>query len=373
MYSDIKVNGDPIDAWRQFRINNYRDVEGEHGGINKIVNYADNIFYLQDRGVGLLSINPVALATTTDDSNIVLGTGKVIQDHKYISTNIGCKHQRSVLATNRGLYWVDILNNAAYKIDRQSGTLELSRIKGIKNYFEKKLEGSVYSVLDNAFYHSGITTGFDARTNEVLFSFLERGAGSGRQGLIIVDQETLVYNETTGTFTSKYTFASPMFIDMQDKLLSLRPWTTNANNEILNSNEVWLHNNLETIVSPRGSWYGNVGDSSVSFIANRVGSETKVFDNLEIYSKLVDVENEEEYNSSFSSLFCETSYQANGFDLIPEETIIRRERTWKTAVPRDQGARMRDKYLKTTLTYNNNQGGKLKTHYVITKFRVSKR
>ena len=225
MYSDIKVNGDPIDAWRQFRINNYRDVEGEHGGINKIVNYADNIFYLQDRGVGLLSINPVALATTTDDSNIVLGTGKVIQDHKYISTNIGCKHQRSVLATNRGLYWVDILNNAAYKIDRQSGTLELSRIKGIKNYFEKKLEGSVYSVLDNAFYHSGITTGFDARTNEVLFSFLERGAAPGRGGLIIIDQETLVYNETTGTFTSKYTFASPMFIDMQDKLLSVRPWT----------------------------------------------------------------------------------------------------------------------------------------------------
>jgi len=387
IYSELKINGDLKDSWRQFKLNNYRDLDAEYGQINKIVRFSDNIFYFQDRGVGMLSINPVAITTAANQSDIVLGTGEVIQDSKYFSTNVGSKHQRSVLSTNKGLYWIDILNNAAYKITNQ-GALELSRVKGLKNYFEKRLEksnfplntynnfiGSGLNLGDNAFHRNGITLGYDSRNNEVLYSFIERreNVSSGKPYWYLYIAETLVYSETTGTFTSKYTFGSPMFIDTQDKLLSVRPWTTNpSTTEALNKNQIWRHNSTSLTNPIQGSWYGDVYDCSVSFISNTAPTQTKVFDNLELYTEITGVEN---LNTTWDKLNCDNSYQSSVLNLVPEQTIIRRERTWKTVVPRNKTntQRLRDKYLKIKLSYDNTKGGKLKTHYVKTKFRVSKR
>ena len=91
-------------------------------------------------------INPTAVTTTKDSASLILGTGAVIQDDKYISKELGSKHQWSILSTPKGLYWVDILTNSVYKIGvGKEGFAEISRIKGIKNYFEARLEGSILS------------------------------------------------------------------------------------------------------------------------------------------------------------------------------------------------------------------------------------
>ncbi len=415
LYSDVKVNGDLKDSWKEFRLDNYRDVEGEYGPINKIVNFSDNMFFLQDRGVGMLSINPVAVTTTTDQASLILGTGEVIQDHKYMSTEIGSKHQRSVLATTKGLYWVDILNNSAYKISNE-GTLELSRVKGIKSYFESRLENKQFASTyynsytgqgtnlgDNAFLYHGITTGYDASNNEVLFSFLERKfVDDGDKGWWeLFRNETLVYSETTGSFTSKYSFATPMFINTQDKLLSVRPLNYEFDEVIeevfrVHDNEIWIHNEIESLTAPRASWYGDVYDSSITFLVNKGPSQTKVFDNIEMYTKLTNVLGQSgDINGTWNKLLCTNSYQLVATDLYgplqlpditvdevedPEEVtqnIKRRERTWKAALPRvvkgGTPVRLRDKYLKINLRYDNKAGGKLQTYYVKTKFRVSKR
>ena len=415
LYSDIKVNGDLKDSWKEFRLDNYRDVEGEYGPINKIINFSDNMFFLQDRGVGMLSINPVAVTTTTDQSSLILGTGDVIQDHRYLSTEIGSKHQRSVLATTKGLYWVDILNNAAYRISNE-GTLELSRVKGIKSYFESRLENKQFAATnynsytgqgtnygDNAFLYHGITTGYDASNNEVLFSFLERKfVDDGDKGWWeLFRTETLVYSETTGSFTSKYSFATPMFINTQDKLLSVRPLNYEFDEAVeevfrVHDNEIWIHNEIESLTAPRASWYGDVYDSSITFLVNKGPSETKVFDNIEMYTKLTNILGQSgDVNGTWNKLLCTNSYQIVATDLYgplqlpditvdeveePEEVIQnikRRERTWKAALPRvikgGTPLRLRDKYLKINLRYDNKTGGKLQTYYVKTKFRVSKR
>ena len=308
IYSNEKINGSRKDVWRQFKLDNYRDVDGEYGPINKIVTHADNIYFLQDRGVGMLSINPVATATT-DEGALILGTGEVIQDHKYISSKVGCKHQWSVLSTNRGLYWADILTNSIYKLGGQ-GPEELSRIKGLKSYFEDKFENSFladttfdnFSGLphkwgDNAYYRHGIVSGYDAKNNEVLFSMVlrkPRPMGTRVQWILDAASETIAYSETTGTFTSFYDFCTPLFIDMQDKLLSVNPSGRD-------NNEVWLHNKGD-----RGSWYGDIYDTTLEFIINKAPLYTKVFDNLEWYTEGLGLDDTDLPNTTWTLMQCTT-------------------------------------------------------------------
>ena len=358
LYSQVKVNGDKVDSWRQYKINDYRDMDSGYGPINKIITHKDTIYYFQDRGVGMLSINPVATATT-DQGDIVLGTGAVIQNNTYLGAGIGCKHKWSVLSANKGLYWLDILTNSVYKIGGE-GAMELSRVKGMKSYFESfeglKLSNPIEG--DRPLMFSGVTAGYDAKNNEVLFSIINRDIdmnepqGHGQGGYFITLAETMVYSETTGTFTSFYDFATPFLINTQDKLLSVHP-TLPQN--------VFLHNSGDL-----GTWYGNVNDSVIRFIVNKNPTLTKTFDSLEWHM---------EGGSTWTSLICETDYQDGGVpNIVVDEDVFRRERTWRMPIPRSKElTRLRDKYLINTFIYNNDRRPKFRVHYIKTNFRVSKR
>lgn len=370
VYSDEKANGSLKDSWTSFKYNNYKDIDGKYGPINKLILFQDNLFSFQDRGIAMFSINPVAVTTTKDQNSLVLGTGKVVQDYKYLSNDIGSKHQWAIISASKGLYWVDILTNSIYKIAPQSGVMEISRVKGLKNYFESKLENSLFpyteylnNIGDNPFYRDGITVGHDAKNNEILFSFLFRNL-TGRPPYNITYNneisETICYSETTQSFTSFYDFSTPMFINTQDKLMSVHPSQLN---------KLFLHNSGEY-----GNWYGQSNNTTLEFIVNKYPSETKVFDNLEWHTEILDGTTNIA-NLTWSSIRMYTDYQESGQTLTPGENIKRRERTWKTAVPREKGSmeRFKDKYVTTKLTYINERAYKIRAHYVKTKFRVSKR
>ena len=423
LYSEEKINGDVADSWRIFKGGNYRDIDSAYGPINKLILHKENLFAFQDRGVNLLMINPTAVTTTTDSTALVLGTGAVIQDDKYVAKDIGCKHQWSILSTPKGLYWVDILTNSIYKIGMgKEGMADLSRIKGLRNYFEATLEksnelpftrynnvmGYPHQLGDSPIMGSGIVTGYDAKNNEVLFSFLERwnldGLGivneDGKpiRGVKVAFAETIAYSETAQAFTSFYDFGTGMFINTQDKLLSLYPSDMLDEEyyryEAFRMNEFYLHNSGQY-----GQWYDIYFNSSVDFIINKYPSETKVFDNMEWHTEVLgpggygDVPGE-----TWNEMHCRTDYQEanvlfltepeleqellNDPNFIGEENLKRRERTWKSIVPRNEGgtSRLRDKYLKVLLVYYNEDNTigdglnkKLRAHFVKTKFRVSKR
>jgi hypothetical protein len=376
LYSDEKISGQLKDSWRSFRYDNYRDVDGGYGPINKLTLFRDSLYSFQDRGVGLFAVNPVAITTTQESDSIVLGTGAVIQDHKYIITDVGSKHQWSVLATNKGLYWADILTNSIYKMGgAEEGMLEVSRVKGLKSFFEDRLEyspfslteynnltGSVMQFGDTPTHLHGIVAGYDAKNNEVLFSFLERGnGGTIDHGGTPDKKETICYSETTQSFTSFYDFATPMFINTQDKLLSVDPSSGNS---------LYLHN-----TGAYGQWYNETFKTILRFIVNPNPTETKVFDNFEWHTEVLNAGGDIP-NQTWTNIAVQTDYQNSANVLYPDINIKRRERTWKTAVARDKGvSRLRDKYLIVQLEYENNGtgGNKIRSHYVKTKFRVSKR
>ena len=103
--SSVKTNGELIDSWTKFGINDFYDVD-DHGPINKIVNFKDNVYFLQDQGTGVYAINREAVTTTDDGVPTELGTSKGWGKHQYYSKENGSIHQWAVAVTDRGIYFL---------------------------------------------------------------------------------------------------------------------------------------------------------------------------------------------------------------------------------------------------------------------------
>ena len=170
--SEAKTNGEPTDSWSDFKVNNLMDVDGNLGPINKLETFNDDVYFFQDRGFGKLIVNPTPVVQASDNISLALGTGKVLHDYGYLSTNIGTKHQWSVFISPSAIYWFDILNKKPYKYASNAGAQELSDIKGMHSFFVDKIDNNLLSI-DNPANEKGIRGAYDIINNEALFTFLE--------------------------------------------------------------------------------------------------------------------------------------------------------------------------------------------------------
>lgn len=167
--SEIKINGETADNWTNFKVNNTMDVDGHHGPINKLEVLNEKLLFFQDSGTGMVAVNPRSLITDADGSQIELGTGDVLHDHDYISTEIGTRHQRSVVKSKTGIYFFDANSRKYYRF-RGQGLEPLSDIKQMSGFFYNNLNGTVLNE-DNIIAGSGIASGFDPRYNEVMITY----------------------------------------------------------------------------------------------------------------------------------------------------------------------------------------------------------
>jgi hypothetical protein len=99
--SAAKINGESYDSWSSFSVNDTMDVDGHYGSISKIETFNDSLVFFQERALGVVSINPRALIQDLDGNQLELGVGQVLSDYKYISNDIGCRHQRGVVRSKK--------------------------------------------------------------------------------------------------------------------------------------------------------------------------------------------------------------------------------------------------------------------------------
>jgi len=320
LYSDAKINGAAADGWRQFKLENYRDVEGGYGGITKLIVHQDNMFFLQERGFGGLSISPVSTVVDNDGTSIVLGTGDIIQNFKYLSTTVGSQDQRSIINTTKGIYWIDKKTKKIHAF-RANGLDSISDTHGMKSWAYTNIQDT-----------SVLVTGNDIINDEVLFS---------------IDNTTLVFSEHINKFTSFYTYGTSLYINTFDRLFSVDS----------DSSEIYEHN-----ISDVYNWFGEGYESSIEFIVNKHPLNVKVFDNLEWYT-------ENTTSSKFTK--AHTSTSTSGVEDGISEVVVKEGMT-KMPVPRTSNySRFRDTYMKVKLVSSNTS--KFVLHYVKTFFRISHR
>tara|TARA_R100000900_G_scaffold28666_4_gene22526 strand:+ start:403 stop:4731 length:4329 start_codon:yes stop_codon:yes gene_type:complete len=350
--SEEKIDGEPVDAWRNFKVANILDVEGSYGPINKVINFQDKLFYYQDRAFGIAAINERSVITDNSGVQVTLGTGDVLQDFRYVSTATGTRHQFSVVASTGSLYHYDATLRKLYKMS-PNGQEPISDLKGLSNFFADNVDGEIIEV-DKTLREvspTGVHSTFDHRNNRALFTFLNPKTG--------VSNFTVSYNEMMGAFESFYSFVPNMYLNTGRRIISTDPNFQDKS---------YVHN--EGIY---GQFYGTTYKSHITLLVAPNANIPKIFTNIE-YNSEISLNDVQQPSETLTELEVWNDYQTTGnIPLIVGTNIKRRIRHWRHVIGRDTNsssskARIRDYSVYMKLSYSNNTNKRLVLHDIMVSY-----
>lgn len=398
--SENKIDGELIDNWRIFKSANATEIDGIHGPINRLVSFNQHLLAYQDKAFGIASIDEKVTIPDSTGQNLVLGKGGVFPVFTYISTSTGSSHQYGVIPAPSGVYHYD---SRLKKIFKYSGGAEsLSDMKGLSSFLQNELKGEI-GVVDKTLRDNspiGVHGTVDNRYNGVLFTFLGNKPAptlseflntstneyifpdntyvtqgeftyyipneliipnDGHIALSIYKEDafrysnsfTLSYNEMTGAFEALHDYVPGMYLEYGRRLLSASP---------LIKQEMYTHNTGVT-----GSFYGRAPvKSKLKTLLAHGGDTTKIFNNLEYQSQLTDSNGQDIYDETLNRILVKNDYQSTGVhELVVNDNIKRRMRTWRYIIPRDKDtelSRMRNPWVEVDLEYDNNNDKRLILH-----------
>jgi hypothetical protein len=167
-YTREKVYGDPIDNWRLFQVNDFRDLNGQYGEITSSLYIFNQIYSWQISAFGRLRASDRALIESQQGGTLSTGIGDKLDGIDYTSTNFGNQHQWSLFGSDSAAYWADVNKRKLMKF-AQDGKNPLSDIKGIHQFCEEEMP--LFEDNDNPVSNLGIHGTFDYGNNEAIFTF----------------------------------------------------------------------------------------------------------------------------------------------------------------------------------------------------------
>lgn len=347
--SEKKQNGEQLDSWSAFKVNNQIEVDGDFGPINYITSFKDRIYFYQNQAVGILPIEQQAITTDQDGVELVLGTGDVISNYGYISTKIGVLQHDAVIESEDFIYNFDMRTKKMWRFS--PGSKEpLSDIKGLSSYFFNTLTNTSLEDQDLKITKipSSIHGAYEPRFNRVLFTFNTT-----------TNSFTVSYNEALNAFESFYGFQPSLYLSTGRKLFSV-PKGNNAN-------KFYQHN-----LGPYGVFYDqDPVDSKIKYL---IGSPiTKVFTNLEWYSQCFNNLNQDQPNETFEFISISNDHQSTGSISLQTPESRRRFRHWRHTIQRDinspqSQARIRNPWIFAELIKSNENNTRFVMHDLITYY-----
>jgi hypothetical protein len=382
--SEKKANNETLDSFTQFLPNNFLDLDGSKGQIQNLRTFGNNLFFWQDTGFGIASVNRQSLIQDNNPGILALGTGGVLDRFDYISDDIGNQNQFGIASSRKALYWFDNNKNEFFKYSRDLQSI--SKIKGVQTWLNGvRPVGDVHAIFDEK-YNDIVFTITPARlatvatinSGEISTITLDSNGGTFSAGdatiRITVDEdtyrqerqvvsdaggstysisgtlpadvggqfyltydkddtikETITYNEIVDKFVSYNTFTPRKYIK-----------TDSAYYSTDDLHDLWRHNDDSV---NRSTYYGSTSDSVVTTSFNHSYPYTKVWDTFKWVSESVDSSNVSQFKDTFDTVEIYNDYQNTGDrDLYfqgdpPPATrpteVARRERTWSMNIPRN--------------------------------------
>jgi hypothetical protein len=348
--SEVKINGETTESWGIFKSNNFLDVDGHHGPINKLNTLREDVYTLQDRGFAKIAVNPRAVISTTEGSQLELGTGDVLYDHAYISREVGCRHREGSVIGRNILYFYDANTAKMYQFAESlkpisDNTISAFLYNNTKNFINKQ----------NTYNEGGVAFTYDNRYNEALFTF--------KHNEQFKDDFTLVFSERLNNFAGFYSFTPNLYFNDHINILSPDP---------NNPYQLYIHDKGQY-----GVFYNQAPSTCIlETIVNPQGSHTKVFNNVEYLTQVsqngIDIPLE-----TLSSVRLSNEYQDTGqVGLVPHTptntlnyNVRRRMRTWRFNNPRGlQNERIRNPYTTLEVRFINNDNKRLELHNLISHY-----
>jgi hypothetical protein len=275
--SNTKILGELYDAWTVFPINDFIELNLAHGKITDLINYKNQLYAIQDRGVSLLSVNSRALIQgegAAADIQIVTGTGTAIERYDYLTTEFGCQHFNTGLKTPTGFYFLDIEKGDILKCDGQTIT-PLALSNNYKSFIESltpnassyipvsgSASASVIGLIDK-----GIFSGYDSRFREIYYT--------------VIDQNETIHNFMISDLTGSLITKLELKDDIQGESLIFRNYI-NYNNELYG---IALMSSTDQNSYNEIMYQFNMGvyqKFNVGFTINDNPAVNKVFDTAEV-------------------------------------------------------------------------------------------
>jgi hypothetical protein len=340
--SEPKLDNERLDSWRSFLINNTLAVNGNYGEINSLIQFKDKLFFYQNDGIGIASVDERVLANEGDSTQTQLGTGTLLQRFDYISTETGIKHSFAVIATGSGIYHYDAFINKMFKYGlgktkvETDGMNPITDIKGLSGFFRSTFDGTNLKSTDKilAADRVGISAGYNSEYNTVYFTYFCKDENDNDI------TETIAYNELLDAFESFYDFKPSLYLNMRKRFLSIEPVT---------SFKTYIHN-----IGKRNTFYDAPFESEITFRVNENSDFVKTFDNFQVNTEVI------LNNIQLAETITKISI-LNDYQIVTEKNanFTQKIRSWRLQIPRDDTnpslnikPRISDKYMDVTFKFD---------------------
>lgn len=342
--SQNKLDSEVIDSWRIFRVNDYKDLEGTYGQINKIVNFKDQLIALQDRATCWVQSEENSALKTDSDLAAQIGTGDILTRYQYVSIETGTIHQHSVIVAPDSVHFFDA-RIKKYMMYSQ-GVKPVSDIEGLSAFFRENVFGDMFK--DQVLLGYGIHGVYDTKYNRAFMTFLNRiNDPNGK-----IDKKfTIAYNSYLQAFEQFNSFTPNLYLNTGKRLLSANP---------VLSNKGYIH--YEGNIN---EYYGSYYPASVTLLVRFDESDltTARVDTVEFWSELFNQNGVDIPLQSITGITISNDYQStqNSLNPLTNITLKRRERTWRIDTIKDFTPPynnvkikpyLRDKYVRLKIDFN---------------------
>lgn len=353
-YSDEYISGSFIDSYRTIMEASYKDFNTANGPINGVATLYDSLITFQESAINEHYIERQK-TTTTDEGEIVIGTGDILSKECRKLSDYGTQHQWSIISTRSAIYCVDRLERAIIRVGINTNDQGKSYL-GAENISRSYLiQKTLYDILesftvrtdkmnilkDTPVNGEGICVGYDPMYNDVLFTFIDS-----------TTRRTLVFNEDINGFVGEYSFTSPMYLSINKDFYSVNR---------LNQRQIYKHN-IEDDTN-HNTFYGVNYGWKLSVVPNGNTQQRNSSEYMKQYNGIV-IEMPEE---NLYNVLYETEYQSGTYDNFdPDDTRfwlapLYKENRWHLPVMVQDSAinnqynpesQMKGKWMKITLESN---------------------
>lgn len=362
--SEPKVNGEIIDNFRRFRVNNFIELSGHGESLTNLRTKNDVLWYWQKKAMGYIPVHERVSVSTNLGQPLVVGTGGIMERFDERDSFYGNQHQEGLIEIPDGFHWFDMRRREWLFL--QSGIQKLSTVKGWKTFFNDAFKNQILND-ENPVFYQGISGVYDPRFEEVILHFLDNN-----------NAFTVVYNILKQHFSGFFTYAPMLSIEHNGLILS----TIGFANTIFDStaykvgdlvselfsnyvcilaytsgtpatqpsvdtthwlkiniaNQIWVHNKGDI-----AKIFGAVRKIIAEIIVNDQFALFKKFDNIRIQGN----------DKMFQDIYYNNSYQ-QASDLDADQLFEFRNRAWLFSIPlTDDSARLSDYYLQIRMEHPN--------------------
>lgn len=209
-FTETKIPGELIDTFRQFKPNNFRNVDGRFDEIMNIRGKQNRIYYWQRGAVGVIPVKERTQVSSGVGQFTTIGEGGVGTRYDERTNFYGNNHQWSLCEAEDSFIWWCSDRNCMMIANTGLELTEISALEGLISFFNNTVQGQV-NLQDNPVLGNGVVSVYDSRFKRVLMTF---------KGMTTGPDFTVCYNMLHQHFEPRMPFAPGIIFEFKNAVYS---------------------------------------------------------------------------------------------------------------------------------------------------------